>query len=129
MSNKLLAASLLPWAAFAHAESTSPSVDDTMVVTASRFEQPVTTVLAPVSVLTRDDLEDIQAKSLVDALKTLPGIEIGQTGGRGQQASIFLRGTNSSHVLVLVDGVRLPRTMMGTVDFNMLPLNTVSVLK
>lgn len=125
MSKKLLAAGMLPWAAFAHAESTTSSVDDTMVVTASRFEQPVTTVLAPVSVLTRDDLEALQAKSLVDALKTLPSIEIGQTGGRGQQASIFLRGTNSSHVLVLVDGVRLPRTMMGTVDFNMLPLNSV----
>ncbi|SKA49595.1 TonB-dependent receptor domain-containing protein [Enterovibrio nigricans] len=124
MSNKLLAAGMLPLAAFAHAESIS-TTDDTMVVTASRFEQPVSTVLAPVSVLTRTDLEELQASSLVDALKTLPGIEIGQNGGRGQTASIFLRGTNSNHVLVLVDGVRLPRTMLGTVDFNMLPLNTV----
>ncbi|CZF81973.1 TonB-dependent receptor domain-containing protein [Grimontia marina] len=125
MSKKLLAAGMLPWAAFAHAESTTSSVDDTMVVTASRFEQPISTVLAPVSVLTRADLEELQANSLVDALKTLPGIEIGQSGGRGQNASIFLRGTNSNHVLVLVDGVRLPRTMLGTIDFNMLPLNTV----
>ncbi|KXF82548.1 outer membrane vitamin B12 receptor BtuB [Enterovibrio coralii] len=112
-------------AAFAHAESISSSADDAMVVTASRFEQPVSTVLAPVSVLTRTDLEELQANSLVDALKTLPGIEIGQSGGRGQNASIFLRGTESRHVLVLVDGVRLPRTMLGTIDFNMLPLNTV----
>ncbi|STQ74520.1 TonB-dependent receptor domain-containing protein [Grimontia hollisae] len=125
MSKKLLAASMLPWAVFAHAESTPPSVDDTLVVTASRFEQPVSSVLAPVSVLTRSDIEELQANSLVDALKTLPGIEIGQNGGRGQTASIFLRGTNSNHVLVLVDGVRLPRTMLGTIDFNMLPLNTV----
>ncbi|PMN69101.1 outer membrane vitamin B12 receptor BtuB [Enterovibrio norvegicus] len=112
-------------AVFAHAETNTPSIDDTMVVTASRFEQPVSTVLAPVSVLTRSDIEELQANSLVDALKTLPGIEIGQSGGRGQLASIFLRGTNSNHVLVMVDGVRLPRTMLGTIDFNMLPLNTV----
>ncbi len=112
-------------AVFAHAETTTPSIDDTMVVTASRFEQPVSTVLAPISVLTRSDLEELQAKSLVDALKTLPGVEIGQNGGRGQNASIFLRGTESNHVLVLVDGVRLPRTMMGSVDFNMLPLSSV----
>ncbi|OEE52928.1 outer membrane vitamin B12 receptor BtuB [Enterovibrio norvegicus] len=112
-------------AVFAHAETSTPSIDDTMVVTASRFEQPVSTVLAPVSVLTRSDIEELQANSLVDALKTLPGIEIGQNGGRGQLASIFLRGTNSNHVLVMIDGVRLPRTMMGTIDFNMLPLNTV----
>ncbi|WP_407331910.1 TonB-dependent receptor domain-containing protein [Enterovibrio sp. 27052020O] len=125
MSHKYWVAGMLPMAAFAHAEINTPSIDDTMVVTASRFEQPVSTVLAPVSVLTRTDLEELQAKSLVDALKTLPGVEIGQNGGRGQNASIFLRGTNSKHVLVLVDGVRLPRTMMGSVDFNMLPLNSV----
>ncbi|WP_394213037.1 TonB-dependent receptor domain-containing protein [Enterovibrio calviensis] len=125
MSHKYWVAGMLPMAAFAHAEINTPSIDDTMVVTASRFEQPVSTVLAPMSVLTRTDLEELQAKSLVDALKTLPGVEIGQNGGRGQNASIFLRGTNSKHVLVMVDGVRLPRTMMGSVDFNMLPLNSV----
>ncbi|MGL5249856.1 MAG: TonB-dependent receptor domain-containing protein, partial [Enterovibrio sp.] len=57
--------------------------------------------------------------------KTVPSLEISQSGSRGQLASIFMRGTNSNHVLVLVDGVRLPRSMLGTVDFNMLPLNAV----
>lgn len=130
MSQKYLAVSLLPFSALISAneivsssQTTAPA--DTMVVTASRFEEPISTVLAPVSILTRADLESMQAKSLVDALKTLPSIEIGQSGGRGQTASIFLRGTESNHVLVLVDGVRLPRTMMGSVDFNMLPLNSI----
>ena len=130
MSNKYFVMSLFLLTSFSYASaSSSPSESldnhDTMVVTASRFEQPITAVLAPVSVLTRSDLEALQATSLLDAIKVLPGIEIGQSGGRGQSASIFLRGTESNHVLVLLDGVRLPRTMMGTVDFNMLPLNTV----
>lgn len=130
MSNKYFTVSILPFAAFSYA-NTSASSDheqisqDSMVITASRFEQPVSTVLAPVSILTRSDLKELQAKTLVDALKVLPGIEIGQNGGLGQSASIFLRGTESNHVLVLLDGVRLPRTMLGTIDFNILPLNSV----
>ncbi len=128
MSSKLLAVSTLPLAVMAHANS-SATIDETLVVTASKFEQPVSSVLAPISVLTRNDLEQMQAESLVEALKTLPGIEIGQSGGRGQSASIFLRGTESNHVLVLIDGVRLPRTMMGSVDFNMLPLNSIEQIE
>ncbi|MCP0855299.1 TonB-dependent receptor plug domain-containing protein, partial [Salmonella enterica subsp. enterica serovar Give] len=41
-----------------------------------------------------------------DVLRRLPGVDIAQSGGAGQNSSIFIRGTNSSHVLVLIDGVR-----------------------
>nr|WP_086939293.1 TonB-dependent receptor [Thaumasiovibrio occultus] len=124
MSKKIAVAGMLPFAVFAQ-QTPSSSVDETLVVTASRFEQPISTVLAPISVVDREEIELMQAKSLVDVLKRLPGIEIGQNGGRGQLASIFLRGTESDHVLVLVDGVRVPRAMLGSIDFNMLPVNTI----
>lgn len=131
MSKIFFAVGILPLSGLVHADipasvnDTSPAINETMVVTASRFEQPISTVLAPISIVTRADIEEFQAKSLLDVLKVLPGIEIGQNGGRGQNASIFLRGTESNHVLVLLDGVRLVGTMMGTIDFNLLPLNTV----
>ncbi|WP_035479071.1 TonB-dependent receptor domain-containing protein [Aliagarivorans marinus] len=107
------------------AEQSSP--DETFVVTAHGVAQNAASVLAPLEVVTRDDIDRLQAQSLTDVLKTLPGIEIGQNGGRGQVTSLFVRGAESNHVLVLVDGVRMvtSATTPGTVDFNQLPLVAV----
>ena len=83
------------------------SNSNTLVVTANRVAQPIETVLAPVSVVTRQDIDRWQSTSLTDVMRRLPGVDIAQNGGMGQQSSLFVRGTNSSHVLILVDGVRL----------------------
>ncbi|WP_313574244.1 TonB-dependent receptor plug domain-containing protein, partial [Pseudescherichia sp.] len=80
---------------------------DTLVVTANRFQQPVKTVLAPVSIVTRQDIDRWQSTSVTDVMRRLPGVDISQNGGMGQSSSLYVRGTNSSHVLILVDGVRL----------------------
>ncbi|MFA0415126.1 TonB-dependent receptor [Vibrio renipiscarius] len=96
-------ASLLPYtSSFAQANS----ANETVVVTASRFEQNPDQVITPVNVVTRQEIEMIQAKSVTDVLRRMPGVEIAQNGGRGQNTSIFLRGTNGNQVLVLVDGIR-----------------------
>ncbi len=83
----------------AWAQDTSP---DTLVVTANRFQQPRSAVLAPVTIVTRQDIERWQSTSVNDVLRRLPGVDIAQSGGAGQNSSIFIRGTNSSHVLVLI---------------------------
>ena len=124
MSNKFFAMAILPLALFVRAETSSTSLGE-MTITASRFEESISTVLAPISILTKEEIKALGANSLTDALKTLPGIEISQSGGRGQLASIFLRGSESNHTLVLIDGVRLPASMFGTPDFNMIPLNSI----
>ncbi|MEE3651490.1 MULTISPECIES: TonB-dependent vitamin B12 receptor BtuB [unclassified Brenneria] len=99
---------------------------DTMVVTANRFPQPVSSVLAPMDIVTRDDIDRWQAKSLTDVMRRLPGVDIAQNGGRGQSASMFIRGTNSSHVLVLIDGIRMASPgVTGSVDFNQIPMSLV----
>ena len=74
---------------------------DSLVVTANRFEQPAKTVLAPTSVVTREDIERWQAKSVVEIMSRLPGVDIAQSGGLGATSSTFIRGTESRHVLVL----------------------------
>ncbi|PSU99126.1 TonB-dependent vitamin B12 receptor [Photobacterium leiognathi subsp. mandapamensis] len=99
--------------------------DDVMVVTANRFEQPVTSVLAPFNVVTRQDIDKVQAKTLTEVISLLPGVQVTQNGGRGQLASIMVRGTNSDQVLVLVDGIRMARAAKGAVDFNQIPLTQV----
>lgn len=77
----------------AWAQDTSP---DTLVVTANRFEQPRSTVLAPTTVVTRQDIDRWQSTSVNDVLRRLPGVDITQNGGSGQLSSIFIRGTINS---------------------------------
>lgn len=65
----------------------------------------------------RADIDRWQSKSVADVLRRLPGVDIAQNGGMGQQTSLFVRGTNASHTLVLMDGVRLNQAgISGAVD-------------
>ena len=105
------------------AQETSP---DSMVVTANRFQQPVNTVLAPTEVVTREDIERWQAKSLSDVMRRLPGVDIAQYGGMGQTSSTFIRGTEAKHTLVLVDGVPVARSgISNDPDLNQIPVSLV----
>ncbi|HEY3591633.1 MAG TPA: TonB-dependent vitamin B12 receptor BtuB [Buttiauxella sp.] len=100
--------------------------DDTVVVTANRFQQPVNTVLAPTDIVTREDIDQWQAKSLNDVMRRLPGVDIVQYGGLGQTSSMFVRGTSASHVLVLVDGVPLARPgISNSSDVSQIPISLV----
>ncbi len=97
----------------------------TTTVTASRSSETVDASLATVSVLTRADIERSQAFSLVDLLRVQAGIDLARTGGPGGATSLFLRGTNSNHVLVLVDGVRVSSFNTGALDWSNLPVSQV----
>ncbi|MDX6041920.1 TonB-dependent vitamin B12 receptor BtuB [Scandinavium lactucae] len=102
------------------------SGSDTMVVTANRFQQPLNTVMAPVTVVTREDIDRWQSTSVTDVMRRLPGVDIAQNGGMGQSSSLFIRGTNSSHVLILVDGVRLNQAgVSGSSDLSQFPVSLV----
>ncbi|MEI7235400.1 TonB-dependent vitamin B12 receptor BtuB [Pectobacterium carotovorum] len=106
--------------------SSSEKNTDDIVVTANRFAQPVSSVLAPTTVVTREEIDRWQAKSLTDVMRRLPGVDIGQNGGLGQKSSLFIRGTNSSHVLVLIDGIRLNQAgLSGSSDLSQIPLSLV----
>lgn len=77
---------------------------DTMTVTANRM--PTENALAPTTVITRADIDRLQINDLPTLLSRFPGIEMTMNGGLGKQSSIYMRGTNSDHVLFLVDGVK-----------------------
>jgi len=100
--------------------------DDTQVVTANRFAQPASSVLASTTVVTRAEIDRWQAKSLTDVMRRLPGVDVAQNGGLGQTSSLFIRGTNSSHVLILIDGIRLNQAgISGSSDLSQIPLSLV----
>jgi vitamin B12 transporter len=96
-----------------------------LVVTPSRVAEPIGQSLAAVSVITREDIELSVAEDLLDLLRLQPGVDIVRTGGAGAQTSVFLRGSNSNHVLVLIDGVRVSSANTGAYAWEQLPLNQV----
>ncbi|HEC8326372.1 TPA: TonB-dependent vitamin B12 receptor BtuB [Providencia rettgeri] len=99
---------------------------DQVVVSANRFEQPISSILAPVTVVTREDIDHWQSNTVIDVLRRLPGVDISQSGGMGQQSSLFIRGTESRHVLVLIDGIRLNQAgISGSSDMSQIPISLV----
>lgn len=96
-----------------------------LVVTPSRMVESLSDSLASVSVITRADLEISVAEDLFELLRLQPGVDIVRSGGAGSQTSIFLRGSNSNHVLVLIDGVRVSSANTGAYVWEQLPLNQV----
>ncbi|ENM5790735.1 TonB-dependent receptor [Vibrio mimicus] len=122
MQKSLLAitlASLLTPISYLHASEAQPQ--ETVVVTANRFEQAESSVLASISVVTKADIEKLNVTSALDILKTLPGVEVNSQGGKGQISSIFLRGTSSKHTLVLVDGVKINSATAGGASLGLIP--------
>jgi vitamin B12 transporter len=78
--------------------------------------------LAPVIVITREEIERSEAVDVADLLRFHAGLDIGRNGGPGQPASLFLRGTESNHTLVLINGVRMnPGTVGGAAINNLTP--------
>lgn len=98
---------------------------DTVQVTATRVERPLDEALASVTVISRADIEASQAPDLLDLLGRQVGVDIARTGGPGSGSAVFLRGGNSNHSLVLVDGIRVTSTGQGVFDFAHLPLEQI----
>jgi vitamin B12 transporter len=78
-----------------------------VVVTASRGAQSIDDALAPVIIITREDIEQSLAIDVAELLRFHAGLDIARTGGAGAQTSLFTRGTESDHTLIMIDGVKL----------------------
>ena len=97
----------------------------TILITPSRFAETADETLAPVSVITREQIESSQADTVEEVLRTVPGVAFGNNGGVGKATSLFLRGANSNHVLVLIDGVKIGSATTGLAPFGLLPLDQI----
>ena len=83
------------------------------IVTATRTKQTVNSSLAPVTVITADEIALYQSKDMFDLLGRAPGVDISRTGGKGSNTSVYLRGTNSNQTLVMIDGQRIGSATLG----------------
>lgn len=93
-----------------------------VVITANRVPQAADTVVADLVVIDAAQIARAGPIGLAELLQRHAGAEISQNGGPGQPSGVFLRGTNTSHVVVLVDGVRLNSSTTGTNALEHLPL-------
>ena len=115
----LAIAGALPFCA--HAQSDADDLD-AVVVTATRTAITTDAALAPVDVIDRDAIARSQAGSLGELLRGRAGINLSNQGGTGKLSTLFVRGAESDHVLVLVDGVRIGSATSGLASFQDLPV-------
>jgi vitamin B12 transporter len=94
-----------------------------IVVTATRVAQPAADALEPVVVIERDTIDRTFAGDVGDVLRYTAGLEVARAGGPGQPTSVFIRGSNSDHAIVMIDGVRInPGTIGGAQLANIDPM-------
>ncbi|NMG30111.1 TonB-dependent receptor domain-containing protein [Aromatoleum evansii] len=116
-------AAALPFASAAVAAE--EKTGETVVVTATRQPQRASEVLASVDVIERDEIEQSGQSSLLELLGNRAGVQISSNGGPGKTSSLFMRGTNSNHTVLFVDGVRLGSATTGQAPFQNISLDQI----
>ena len=98
------------------------TADESVVVSATRIATPAADIGSSVTLVTAAQIEARQQRDLPSALETVPGLFVEQTGGLGGQVSLFMRGTNSNHTKVIVDGIDIadPSTPSNAADIGKL---------
>jgi vitamin B12 transporter len=103
-------------------EKKEAEVDEVIIVTATRSPMNSSEILSSFTVISREDIDQLPVSSLAELLNTITGFQMSQNGGAGQTTSVFTRGTNAGHTLVLIDGQRISSATLGQVDFANLSL-------
>ena len=124
----VLPAALCAWAGSCGtvaAQEQAASQLQPVMVTATRTPVKVSDVVAEVTLLDRQVLDRSEARSLVEVLSQAAGLQFSANGGLGKPASLFVRGLEARHVLLLVDGVRVGSATLNTPSLDNLPLDMV----
>ncbi|MBT9143714.1 MAG: Colicin I receptor [Dehalococcoidia bacterium] len=96
-----------------------------VVVTATRREVPIAELSSSVTVISAEEITDKKKTTVLEVLRGLPGLDVVQSGGTGAVTSVFLRGTKSTHTLVLIDGVEVNSPATGGFDFANLTVDNI----
>lgn len=100
------------------------AVSESVVVSASQVDVPLSLVAESATVITHRDINARQLETVADALRLVPGLDVARSGGRGTMTSVFARGGESDYSLVLVNGVRA-NAFGGSFDFSQLPSSNI----
>ncbi len=103
----------------------SDNESEPVVVTATRTARTAEETLSSVTVITQEDIERQQATSIQEVLRSVAGLSITNSGGEGKLSSIFIRGTESDQLLVIVDGVKIGSATAGSSAFQLIPVELI----
>jgi len=105
--------------------TSSPKTLEHMVVTDTRTETERDQSGRSVTVIDRKEIRRRDRRSVHELLRTVPGVRVSQSGGPGKSTSVFIRGTNSDHTLVLLNGFRVNSTTTGTFDYSSITTDNI----
>lgn len=83
---------------------------DPIVVTATRTATPLSQIGSSVTIITAEEIEEKQQQTVIEVLRSIPGVNVLQQGPAGSNSSVYLRGTDNKHTLVLIDGMEFRDT-------------------
>jgi vitamin B12 transporter len=98
-------------------------------VSATRTPTPIKNVIADVTLISEDEIKRAGSTSLQELLQKQPGIEIANLGGAGKVSTIGIRGTSSTHSVILVDGIRLSAATTGFTAIEHIPLSQIEKIE
>ena len=96
-------------------------------MTATRGEIPARETAGSIDVITERQIEQRQQTTVLELLRTIPSLDVVQSGGPGRQTSVFMRGAKPEHTLVMIDGVSMsdPMSTAGAYDFGYLTTDNI----
>jgi len=125
LKNSSLVVGVCLSASLAQAQTPRGTGPEEIIVAANRVEQSIGTVLAATTVIDKDSIRRSSAQNLAELLAGVPGMQFSPAGGLGAQTSLFLRGTESDHTLILVDGVQMTTSTGPAGRLEFIPLDQI----
>ncbi|GJM12384.1 MAG: TonB-dependent receptor [Pseudohongiella sp.] len=107
------------------AQTAGDTTVEEVIVAANRIEQPLSAVLAATTVIDKEAIRQASAQNLAGLLAGVPGMQFSPSGGQGAQTSLFMRGTESDHTLILVDGVQMTTNSGPAGRLEFIPLDQI----
>lgn len=128
----LAVAAAFPAVAFAAGSASAPIIlaaapteQPTVVITATRQPQRADELLASVDQIDREEIERAGPGTVLDLLARQPGVQVAANGGPGKTSSLYLRGANANHTILLIDGVRVGSVTSGQPSLESIPLSQI----
>jgi len=99
--------------------------NDEVIVTPANYSQKTSEVVPSVIVIDKQTIQQSSAADVADLLRWYAGIEVARTGGFGQQTSAFIRGANSNHTAVLINGVKMNSSTTGAPALEVINVSSI----
>ncbi|MFQ5964517.1 MAG: TonB-dependent receptor domain-containing protein [Candidatus Scalinduaceae bacterium] len=96
-----------------------------IIVTATRTETPISQLADSVTIISREQIEQQKATTIFEALRSVPGLNLRKSGSIGRLTNVTIRGSSTSQVLVMIDGVQVNSPTTGSFNFSNLTTDNI----